>query len=174
MNDIQNDIQIMHSLATEVSDTIRQPIDIAEKEQKIKELLKDIDGEIIIEKYIVNGVEHISRVDLEPKRVNMFEQLDCTKANPTLIALSKLYTAYLLCEHTGDSEQLYKALLDYELVTHYPVTKCSPYDKEWMMVEASVILDSTLVQPQSTSQSDNEIVKVIKKVFPEAQVKSWF
>ena len=169
-----NDIQIMHSLSTQVIDIINQSIDIFEKEQKIKELLKDIDGEIIIEKYIVNGVEHISRVDLEPKRVNMFEQLDCTKANPILIALSKLYTTYLLCEHTGDSEQLYKALLDYERVTHYPVTRYSQYDKERMMVEASIILDSTLVQPQSTSQSDNEIVKVIKKVFPDAQVKSWF
>ena len=155
-----NDLQIMHSLATEVIDTIHQPIDIGKKEQKIKELLKDVDGEIVIEKFIVNGVEHISRVDLQPKTLNMYEQFDCTKADATLIALSKLYTAYLLCEQIGESEQLYKALLDYERVTHYPVTKCSPHDKEWMMVEASVIIDATLIQGESCTGKLNPIEQI--------------
>ena len=170
------DIQFLNFLALEITKINRQSIDILEKEYKIKELLKDIEGKIVIKKCIVDGVERISRVDLEPKTVSLFEEFNFAELSQKCQLFSKLYAAYLLCNQTGNPKELYKTLLEYERVTHYPITKCSPHDKEWMMVEASVILDSTLVQPQSTSQSspDNELVKVIKKVFPEAQVKQWF
>ena len=137
-------------------------------------MTSDIEGELLIEKSSYSGCSRISAIRLKAKTVNLFEEFNFAELSLKCQLFSRLYTAYLLCKQTDNPKELYKALLEYERVTHYPITKCCPSDKEWMMVEASIILDSTLVQPQSTSQSDNEIVKVIKKVFPDAQVKSWF
>ena len=170
------DIQFINSLALEITKIIRQQADILEKESKIKELLKDIEGEITIKKRVVDGVERISRVDVEPKTVRLFEEFNFAELSQKSQLFSKLYTAYLLCNQTGNPKELHKTLLEYERVTHYPITKCSPSDKEWLMTEASLIIDSTLVQPKTISETepDNELVKVIKKVFPEGQVKQWF
>lgn len=171
-----NDIQILRYNAEKVMDIIQSPLSIAEQEEQIKELLKDIEGEVIIEKCLDGDFEFIRRVSVKPVTVDLFRQFDARGADAAFIALTRVYGTYLWCEKTGATEPLYDALLEYERVTHYPVTKCSPNDADWMKIEASIIIEHTLVQPQSTSQTsdDNEIVKIIKKVFPEAQVKSWF
>ncbi len=171
-----NDIQILRYNGQKIMDIIQSPLSIAEQEQQIKELLKDIEGEVIIEKTCDGDFERISKVDVKPIAVNLFRQFDARGADAAFMTLTRLYGTYLWCEKTGETEPLYNALLDYERITHYPVTRCSPDDADWMKIEASIIIEHTLVQPQSTSQTspDNELVKIIKKVFPEAQVKSWF
>ena len=160
-----NDLEIMHANGKQCIDILHLPISIQEKEQKIRELLKDIDGEILIEKTFVGGFERISRIDVQPTSINLFQQFDCTQADATVIALSRLYLAYLLCQHCGDSNQLYKALMDYQRATRYPITNCSPDDGDWMMLEASVIIDSTLIQGEEYTDKANLLSK-IKDYFP--------
>ena len=170
------DIEILQSASESIFQILHSSSTVDEKEQQIRELTSDIEGELLIEKSSYSGCSWISAIRLKAKTVNLFEEFNFAELSLKCQLFSRLYTAYLLCKQTDNPKELYKALLEYERVTHYPITKCCPSDKEWMMVEASVILDSTLVQPKSTSETspDNELVKVIKKVFPEAQVKSWF
>lgn len=155
-----NDIEILRHNGRAIIDIIQSPLSIQEQEQQIKELLKDIEGEVIIEKTCDGAFERISRVDVKPVAVNLFQQFDARGADATFIALTRLYAAYLWCEKSGETKPLYEALLAYERTTSYPVTKCSPDDADWMMLEASVIIDGTLIQGESYTEKLNPVEQI--------------
>ena len=159
------DTQILTSRANQVAHIISNAnIPINQQKDAICNVLKDVEGEIIIETCIFGGNERISKVDVKPAEVTIFEGFS-TSQDKDLIALVKLYAAYLNCERYNDGKSLYKALLDYERATHYPVTKSSPEDIDWMQIEASAIIDGTIIQPEyCTSKAD--IVSKIKNTFP--------
>ena len=155
-----NDIQILRYNGERVMDIIQSALSIEEQEQQIKELLKDIKGELIIEKCIDDDFECIRRVSVKPIAVDLFRRFDARGADAAFIALTKVYGTYLWCEKTGATEPLYEALLEYERVTHYPVTKCSPDDAEWMKIEASIIIEDTLVQGEVSNPQPTVLDKI--------------
>ena len=155
-----SDIQILRYNGERVMDIIQSPLSIEEQEQQIKELLKDIKGELIIEKCIDDDFECIRRVSVKPIAVDLFRRFDARCADATFIALTKVYGTYLWCEKTGATEPLYEALLEYERVTHYPVTKCSPDDADWMKIEASIIIEHTLVQGEVSNSQPTVLDKI--------------
>ena len=148
-----NDIQILRYNGQKIMDIIQSPLSIAEQEQQIKELLKDIEGEVIIEKTCDGDFERISKVDVKPIGVNLFRQFDARGADASFMALTRLYAGYLWCQKTGETKALYDALLNYKRVTNYPITECCPDNAEWMMLETSMLIDETLIQGKVSEQS---------------------
>ena len=140
------DLEILKLHSQRIFDVIQDYADFVEQVTSIKEILKDVQGEIIIETTIINGFERVSKVDVKPININLFQQFNVTSPHIDALFLTKsrLYTAYLWCQKTGQTEQLYDALLRYEQLTHYPITRCSKNDKETLMVEANVIIDNTI------------------------------
>ena len=141
------DLEILKLHSQRIFDVLQDYVDFADQLTAIKEILKDVQGEIIIETTIINGCERVSKVDVKPISINLFQEFNVTSPHIDALFLtrSKLYTAYLWCEKTGETEQLYDALLRYEQLTHYPITKCSKDDRDTLMIEASSIIDTSLI-----------------------------
>lgn len=150
------DLEILKMHEQRIFNIIQDYGDVLDQIVVIKDLLRDVQGEVIIETSIIDGSERISKVDIRAKTINIFESLNLTSQHFDMrfIILSKMYAAYLWCEKTGDGKPLYDALLRYETHTHYPVTRCSVDDIETLKVEASVLIDETLVQPESDTSTD--------------------
>ena len=160
------DLEILKLHSQRIFDVIQDYADFVEQVTSIKEILKDVQGEIIIETTIINGFERVSKVDVKPININLFQQFNVTSPHIDALFLTKsrLYTAYLWCQKTGQTEQLYDALLRYEQLTHYPITRCSKNDKETLMVEANVIIDNTIKDEFSIGK--DSIKMKITNAFP--------
>ena len=158
-----SDLQILANKSEQVAAIISgSNIPLNQQTDAIRNLLKDVEGQINIQVSITpGGNERISKIDVAPARINLFENYDISTDNATFVALANLYAAYLHCQRKGQAKQLFNALLEYERATHYPMTKCSPDDVDWMMIEASVIIDSTLTQAENSTDKTNplEIIK---------------
>ena len=157
------DLEILRLHTDELFRLIQQHGDIYEQIKAVKDILKDVQGEIRIETTSINGSERISKIDVAPTSITLFQEFNLTSPHidASFIALSRLYTAYLWCNKTGNCDRLYDSLLNYERATHYPITRCSKDDIDTLMTEASCIIDSTLVQPESS----NDGMK-ITNIFP--------
>ena len=140
------DLEILKLYSQRIFNVIQDYGAFEDQAKTIKEILKDVQGEILIETTIINGCERISKIDVKPVNINLFQEFNVTSPHIDAFFLTKsrLYTAYLWCQKTGQTEQLYDALLRYEQLTHYPITRCSKNDKETLMVEANVIIDNTI------------------------------
>ena len=161
------DLEILKLHSQRIFDVIQDYADFADQVTSIKEILKDVQGEIIIETTIINGCERVSKVDVKPININLFQQFNVTSPHIDALFLTKsrLYTAYLWCQKTGETEQLYDLLLRYEQLTHYPITKCSKDDKETLMVEANTILDGTINDEFTLSKVKMKITNVFPNFF---------
>lgn len=150
---IMSDAQILANKSEQVAAIISDSnIPLNQQKDAIRNFLKDVDGQIDIQVSISpGGNERISKVDVVPATINLFENYDLSTDNVTFVALVNLYAAYLHCQRKGEAKQLFNALLEYERVTHYPITKCSPNDADWMMMEASTIIDGTLIQGETST-----------------------
>ena len=163
MSDTQILANKSEQIATIISDS---NIPLNQQKDAIRNLLKDIEGQINIQVSIVpGGNERISKVDVAPATINLFENYDISTDNANFVALANLYAAYLYCQRKGEAKQLFNALLEYERVTHYPMTKCSPDDVNWMMIEASMIIDGTLIQTEETSTGQSNPLEIIQGKF---------
>ena len=160
-----SDAQILADKSEHIAAIISDSnIPLNQQKDAIRSILKDVDGQIDIQVSIVpGGNERISKVDVVPAKINLFENYDLSKDNATFVALANLYAAYLYCQKKGEAKQLFNALLEYERVTNYPITKCSPNDSDWMMMEASVIIDSTLIQGETSTDKFNPLEMIQDK-----------
>ena len=140
------DLEILKMNAQKIFDAIQGTGDTYEQIKSIKEILKDVQGDIQIETTVIGGLERITKVDVKPTQINLFQEFNCTSPHidAEFLTLSRLYTAYLWCEKTGETQQLYDLLLRYEQVANYPITRCEKGDKSTLMAQASCIIDDTL------------------------------
>ena len=156
------DLEILKMHSQRIFDVIQDYGAFEDQAIAIKEILKDVQGEIVIETTIINGCERISKVDVKPTQINLFQEFNVTSSHidAVFLSMSKLYTAYLWCQKTGETEQLYDALLRYEQLTHYPITRCSKDDKDTLMVEASCIIDTSLIQAEKSDYQPSIVDKI--------------
>ena len=118
---------------------------VQEQETAIYELLKDISNkcEIIIQKTYIGGVERITKIDIQPKTINLFQDFQ-EQTDQHFMVVGKLFLGFLYCERFGESRPLYDALQKYKQVTNYPITETQ--DTEWMLLESGMLLEPVITQ----------------------------